>query len=95
MREREDFILNAKVGMKAVTPVKNGCDVFTSPHPNQDPDSTAQTYWSFWRLLPDKECVTVNQPGRDKGEDKLFCVMSIRMSKLLVLSKQQFKLQRQ
>ena len=55
---------------------KDGGDVVMFTHPHQDPGSAVLNILKPLEALardPDEECVTVVQPGGDKGMDELLC----------------------
>lgn len=43
------------------------------PHPHQDPRSTVLDILEAPARDPDEECITVIQPGGDKGVDQFLC----------------------
>ena len=54
---------------------KDGCDLVVLSHPHQDPGSTVLDVLQLLDVLagdPDEECITVVEPGGDKGVDKFF-----------------------
>ena len=67
---------------KPVEGFEDGCDVVVLPHPHQDPGSTILDVLQPLDVLagdPDEECITVVQPGGDKGVDKFFGIVESDM----------------
>lgn len=72
----EDFVFNAEVDGEPVQGVEDGGDVLMFTHPHQDPGSAVLNILEPLKTLvrdPDEECITVVQPGGDKGMDELLC----------------------
>ena len=57
--------------------MENGGNVIVFSPPHQDPSCAVLDIWELLEALargPDEECITVVQPGGDKGVDQLFSV---------------------
>lgn len=73
---KEDFVLDAEMDGEPVQRVEDGGDVLVFTHPHQDPGSAVLNVLEPLETLaryPDEECVTVVQPGGDKGMDEFLC----------------------
>lgn len=76
MGVQKDLVFYTEVNRKPVQRAKDGSDVFMFPHPHQDPGSAVLNILELLEAPardPDEECVTVIQPGGDKGMDELLC----------------------
>lgn len=70
---QEDFALYTEVNRKPVQRAEDGGDMFMFPHPHQDHGSAVLHILELLKAPardPDEECVTVIQPGGDKGVDE-------------------------
>ncbi len=76
MGVKEDFEFDAEVNREPVQSAKDGGDVLMCTHSHQDPSSAVLDILEPLEALardPDEECITVVQPGGDKGMDKFLC----------------------
>lgn len=79
MGVKEDFKLNSEMDREPVQGVKDEGDVIVFTHPHQNPGRAILNALELLKGLardPDEECITVVQPGEDKGMDEL---LSCRM----------------
>lgn len=78
MGEEGNVILNSQCDREPVKRFQDGGDVFMLAHPHQDSGSAIldvlKSLDAFARD-PDEECITVVQPGRNKGMDELLCIL--------------------
>lgn len=75
--QEADLIVNPGPNREPMEVMKDGCDVFKFTHPHQDPGSTVLNVLQSLQTPardPDEECITVVQPGGDKGMDQLLSI---------------------
>ena len=72
-----DLKLDSEWDREPVRSFQDGGDKIIFAHPHQDPGSAVLNVLQSLHALardPDEECITIFQPGGDKGVDKLLCI---------------------
>ena len=73
MSKKADLILGPEGDGEPVKGTEDGCDMIIFPHSHQDPSSAVLYVLEPLKALardPDEKCVTVVQPGGNKGVDE-------------------------